>query len=60
MLTRRKLINEKSFVASDVLVSFCNTSRDLGPATVRPTIDKASVSKRICVFAGRCAKNQRG
>ena len=60
MLTRRNAMKGKSFVASDVSVNFCNTSRERGPATVRPTIESESVSKRIELFSGRCARNQRG
>ena len=60
MLTLRNAMNGKSLVASDVSVSFCNRSRERGPATVRPTIDNDKFSKRIALSFGRCAINQRG
>ncbi len=47
MSTLRNDMNGKSAVASDVSVSFCSTSRDRGPATVRPTIESARISNRI-------------
>jgi hypothetical protein len=45
--TLRNAMNGKSLVASEVSVSFCSTSRACGPATVRPTMESASTSKRI-------------
>ena len=42
--TLRNDMNEKSFVASEVSVSFCSTSRERGPATVRPTMPNDTTS----------------
>ena len=53
MSTRRNAMNGKSAVASEVRVSGCSTSRASGPATVTPTIDSATTSKRIALSGGR-------
>ena len=57
--TRRKAMNGKSAVASDVRVSDCRTSRAWGPATDSPTRDRARMRKSTLPSAGRWSRNQR-
>src|SRR4029078_11145910 len=45
--TLRNDMNGKSLFDNEIVVIFCSTSRERGPATVSPTIDRASTSKWI-------------